>query len=180
MKLKIHVVILAALSFFNIVAGAPQPIPAPPPPTPSPISAYIDSISLAPIGAIKTAGFSGASQWGAGLDLGVSVNPFVSIHVANLAFEGPKGQDSFGGLLVDETDILVKAKISRFSTDSFGIYGIGGANRNWDTQDWGFSVGLGAELAFNKHLSLIADYSLRAWFNHPKDSLGRAGINFSF
>jgi hypothetical protein len=131
---------------------------------------------VAPIGAIRTADITGASEWGAGLDVGYKVNPFVSLHVANLTFEG----DSWGGLLVDETDLYAKAKFTKFSTDSFTLFGIAGGQRDWVEEDWGFGVGLGASLNFNKHVSLSVDYSLRAWFNRDKDSLARVALNFSF
>ena len=108
-------------------------------------ASWLSSVTVAPVGAIKTADITGASQWGAGLDLGANVNPFVSLHVVNLSFEGPgqsslydkktkenisAGQDAWGGRLVDETDLLVKAKIARFSTESFSVYAIGGGLRD--------------------------------------------------
>jgi hypothetical protein len=144
---------------------------------------WIDAVTIAPIGAIKTRDFVGASQYGAGLDIGFNVNKFVSIHIANLSFEGADAQ--WGGLAVDETDILVKAKLARFADESFSIYGIAGAASDWDTRRWGMSAGVGVELSLSKHFSLAADYSLRAWFegnkiNSSSDSLARAMVNFSF
>lgn len=155
---------------------------------------WIDGITIAPVGAVRTADITGASEWGAGLDLGVKVNPFVSLHVVNLSFEGQghskeyseekleytTGPHSWGGSVIDETALLAKAKISRFSNETFSLYAIGGGQRDWEADDWGFSAGAGVELAFNKRLSLAADYSLRAWFNRDKDSLLRAMVNLSF
>lgn len=154
---------------------------------------WIDSITLAPVGALKTADITGHSEWGAGVDLGVKLNPFVSLHVVNLAFEGPghttveskkgsttTGPHSWGGSVVDETALLAKARIARFSTETVSLYGIGGGLRDWTEDDWGFSAGAGVELAFSKRFSLAADYSLRAWFNRDKDSLLRALVNISF
>lgn len=159
---------------------------------------WINGVTLAPVGALRTAGITGSSEWGAGIDLGAKVNPFVSLHVVNLSFEGngdsttiktehgsaTRESDAWGGRLVDETDILVKAKIARFSTESFSLYGIGGGVRDWNGERWGVSVGAGMELAFNKHLSLGADYSVRPYFKavngSSKDSLLRALVNITF
>jgi len=154
---------------------------------------WLNGVTLSPVGAIKMHDITGSSEWGTGLDLGVKVNPFVSLHVVNLAFEGKghstaktsdglttTGPHSWGGSVIDETALLVKAKIARFSTESFSLYGIGGGLREWGEDDWGFSAGAGVELAFNKRFSIAADYSLRAWFNRDKDALARALLNFSF
>jgi hypothetical protein len=152
------------------------------------------------VGAIRTIDLNGRSEWGAGLDLGVKVNPFVSIHVVNLAFEGPgqsvidmgkggsatTGPNSWGGTAVDETDILVKAIISPMSTDRVFVYALAGGVHTWgEEQRWGLSAGGGVELKLNKTFSVAGDYSVRM-FSSPAsdgsslDGLTRALINIRF
>lgn len=163
--------------------------------------AWYEALTVAPIGAVKTLDITGQSQWGAGLRVGYSVNPYVSIVVDNLSFEGPgetshgtktkggfesvtTGPDKWGGSLVDESDFLVKAKIASLSTEKFSLYGIGGGLRDWDLQSWGFQAGLGAELSVSKHVSLFSDYSLQALFKDEngssKRSLLKFGVGISF
>lgn len=160
-------------------------------------SKWIDSFTIAPVGAVQTADITGRSQYGAGFDVAVGVNPFVSIHVVNLAFEGPgqsveevktkesfgsrtTGPNSWGGSAIDETDLLLKAKISKFSNETFSLFGIGGGLRDWNLDDWGFQAGLGVELSFSKQVSLSGEYSLQALFNHEKRSQILAKLNFTF
>jgi opacity protein-like surface antigen len=148
---------------------------------PSATASWINSITVAPVGAIRTIDLNGRSEWGAGLDLGVKVNPFVSIHVVNLAFEGPgqntqevktketfgtrtTGPNSWAGSAIDETDVLLKARINKFSNESVSLYGIGGGLHTWEKNDrWGLSVGAGLEYRFNKNFGLGADYSVRMY-----------------
>lgn len=160
---------------------------------------WIDSITVAPVGALKTADLDGPSQWGAGFLIGANVNPFVAIQVRALSFEGEgkstserktdkgfgpvtTGEDDWGGRLIDEISILVPARISRFSSESFSLLVIPSGNYDLNNDDYGIGVGLGAELAFNKTFSLSVDYSVRAWFHKPThvDSLVTGQVNLKF
>lgn len=164
---------------------------------PSESKSWIDSISIAPVGALKTEHLDGPSQWGAGLDLGANVNPFVSIHVVNLSFEGAGqttiakngrhtatkvGEDPWGGLLVDETDLQIDAKISRFSNESFSLHLVGGAQTDWNSKDYGVNVGLKLALDFSKNFRIAGGYTLRTWLKAQTkvDSLVTAQVEFSF
>lgn len=137
---------------------------------------WIDSITVAPVGVVRWNDLAGSPDYGAGVDLGVRVNKFVSIHVQNLAYE----TCDWGGSAIDETALLVQADITRFSNESFTPYFLGGGVRDWDREDWGFQAGLGARINFNKRVSLGADYSLRAFFNHEKDGQLRGYLQASF
>lgn len=138
---------------------------------------WIDSITAAPVAVLKTADIDGASTLGAGVDLGVGLNKFVSLHATAIAFE----DNHWRGSTVDESELYGKATFARYKNESFTLYGKGGAVRDWGQDLWGFGVGLGAELKFNKRVSLAADYTLRAWFKErDKDSLARALVNISF
>lgn len=152
---------------------------------------WIDNLSLAPVGAIRTVDLNEESEWGMGLDIGYLVNPFVSLHVVNLAFEGPghsrsevsnneggtvhggsrtTGPHSWGGTAIDETDLLVKAIISPFSTEKLSVYALAGGVHTWgDNQRWGLSAGGGLSYNFNQTFSLAGDYSVRM-FHEPDDS----------
>ena len=148
---------------------------------------FLDGFSLAPVGALKTAHLDGPSQWGTGLDLGYDVNPFVGIHVLNLSFEGPGktaglGEDRWGGLLVDETDVQVDAKISSLSYEKFSLHLLGGGQTDWNDNNYGVNVGLKAQLDFSKHAGIAAGYSIRTWFKGETkaDSLATLSAIFSF
>ena len=138
-------------------------------------SSILDEITVAPVAALKSEGITGASTFGAGLDLGYNINKFVSIHASSLAFE-----DWRGGV-VDETEVFGKANFVKFAGEAVQLYGKGGFVRDWGDESWATSVGLGAELKLSKNISVGADYSIRAWFSdREKDSLARALVSISF
>lgn len=167
---------------------------------------WVSRLSIAPVGAIRTVDLNGSSEWGMGIDVGVSVNPFVSLHCVNLAFEGPghsrtsvqdeegtghngsrtTGPHSWGGTAIDETDLLVKAVISPFSTEKLSVYALAGGVHTWgDNHRWGLSAGGGVALNLNKTFSVAGDYSVRM-FHEPDasgsslDSLIRALVRIEF
>ena len=138
-------------------------------------ASILDEITVAPVAALKSEGITGASTFGAGLDLGYNINKFVSIHASSLAFE-----DWRGGV-VDETEVFGKANFVKFAGEAVQLYGKGGFVRDWGDESWATSVGLGAELKLSKNISVGADYSIRAWFSdREKDSLARALVSISF
>lgn len=177
------------------------------PPANDPVySGWLDRVSIAPVGAIRTVDMNGHSEWGFGIDAGVAVNPFVSLHVVNLAFEGPghtsssggssdggegpngttTGPHSWGGSAIDETDLLVKAVISPFSSERISVYALAGGVRTWgEDERWGLSAGGGAELKLNKTFSVAGDYSVRMFSEADSngsslDSLIRALVRIEF
>jgi hypothetical protein len=141
---------------------------------------WIDKVSVSTVGAVKTEHLDGPSQWGAGLDIGANLNPFVGIHIVNLSFEGADHQ--WGGLAVDETELLVDAKLSRFSNENFSLHLVSGGQWDWNDHDYGINAGLKVELALNKTLAVSAGYSIRTWFKGQTrvDSLATAAITASF
>lgn len=140
-------------------------------------ASILDEITVAPVAAIKSEGITGASTFGAGLDLGVGINKFVSIHAASLAFES----DSWRSSTIDESEIYGRANFVKFAKEKFVFYGKGGVVRDWNDEAWATSVGLGADLRVAKNVALAADYSIRAWFSdREKNSLARALISISF
>lgn len=169
---------------------------------PAKTESWLSRLSIAPLGAIRTVDLNGHSEWGFGIDVGVAVNPFVSLHVANLAFEGPghskespqhkdghtvtTGPHSWGGSAIDETDLLVKAIISPFSTEKLSVYASAGGVRVWgEDERWGLSAGGGVAYNFNKTFSVAGDYSVRMYSEPDSsgsslDSLLRALVRFEF
>jgi hypothetical protein len=150
---------LAALAVINVCKSA----------------SILDEISVAPVAALRTEGITGASTFGAGLDIGYDINKFVSIHSTSLAFEDWRGGS------IDETSLYGKANFVKFAKESFQLYGIGGFVRDWNDEAWGTSVGLGAELKLSKNIAVGADYSIRAWFSdREQDSVVRLLGTISF
>lgn len=143
---------------------------------------FIEGITVSPVGVLKTEHLDGPSQWGSGLDIGAHINPFVSLHVVNLSFEGDGKQDPWGGLLVDETDLQVDAMLSSFSTEKFSLHLVAGGQTQWIDNDYGINAGLRADLALNKHVSVSAGYSIRTWFKSETrvDSLATLALNLKF
>jgi len=144
----------------------------------APKQSILDGISIAPVVAYKQAGFDhGPSSVGAGIDLGLPVNKFVSIHVRNLAFED---NDQWGGSAVDETTLYGRADFASFVNQKLKLFGTGGGTRYWQTEEWGFGVGLGVEYRFTKNLSIQASEEVWALTKSSKEWLSLVGITWKF
>ena len=137
---------------------------------------FIDSFTAAPVAALKTADLKGESTFGTGVDLGVGINKFVSIHITGLTYE----TDGWRSSAIDESEAYVSADLTRFANDSFIVSLKGGAVTDWNDQSYGMAVGLGARVQLSKSLSVGADYTVRAWLDGPeqKDSLARAFLTW--
>ena len=140
-------------------------------------ASILDEITFAPVAAIKSEGITGASTFGAGIDIGFDINKFVSIRSSSLAFES----DGWHSSVVDETEVYGRANFIKYAKESFVLYGKGGVVRDWNDEAWATSIGLGADLRLHEHVSVGTDYSIRAWFSdRTKDSVARAFVQFSF
>ena len=140
------------------------------------IAEWISKISVSPLGAIRGAEITGRNDWGFGLDLGVPINRYASLHLVNLAYEDHDWRTS----AIDDTALNLEYQFKGFSTDSFSPYATFGSVHSWSQDDWGFSFGLGAKFKFNEYFSAGADYSLRAWFDTEEDSLARFYLQISY
>lgn len=159
--------ILSAVLAVTVVIGA----------APARSASILDEITVAPVAALQTENLVGESHFGAGVDLGFNVNPFVSVHGTALSYD----TENWGGSVVDESELYGRANFVKFKNESFVFYGKGGLVRDWQQSLWGFGVGAGAELRLSKNVSLASDYTVRAWFKgRDKDSLARALVQFSF
>lgn len=138
----------------------------------------LSEISVAPVAAYQQAEFThGPGQWGAGVDLQLPVNPFVSLRLRNLAFEQ---DDRFGGSVVDETALYGRADFKPTKSDKFYLFGVGGGSRHWDAEDWSLGLGLGAEYRFTKNVSVNIERDIRAYFKGGRDWLTTAAVRFTF
>lgn len=136
----------------------------------------IGEIQIAPVAALRTDGLNGQSDFGAGLDLGIGVNKFVSLHATALAYE----TEDWRSATVDESEFYVRADLTKFSFEKFIPYFKGGGQVDWNEGDFGLGVGGGARIPFTKKqvFALGGDYTVRAWFSRAgkssKDSVARA------
>lgn len=189
--------IALALALFTLIATAGEPqvdraalhLNAP---TNAPVQVdnWWTKFSISPYGAVKHPDF-GKPVWGAGLDLGYQINRTVSLHLANSIFDAPDittkndstELDWWSGSAIDETEVLFRADLIRgggAGRDRFVGYLIGGGSRDWEAEDWGFGVGIGAELRFTKNVSIGADSRIRAWFDQDKDVITRGFVSLRF
>lgn len=133
-------------------------------------------LSVETLGAVKHADFAGKPLYGAGADVALKFNKFVTAHVRALAYE----TDNWGGGAIDEGSLLVEARLLSSANGKISLSAIGGGHHDFGRGDWGF--GIGAKVAANIYgpLSIFAQDEVRAWFNGPKDNLATAGLEFSF
>jgi opacity protein-like surface antigen len=144
----------------------------------APADDLLGKLTVAPFASLKGAEITGDNTLGAGLDAGLGVNDFVSIHIANITLE----LNGWRSSVVDETEAYGRADFSPLKDISFVLYGKGGATRNWNNDAWALGVGVGAQYSFTKNVGIGADYTINAWFNGPEDksSLARAFFQLSF
>lgn len=137
---------------------------------------YLDNISVSPYAAVTHHNITDGESWGAGLDVGLGINPYVSIHALNVTYSDNDWRSS----AIDETSVLVKARLIRNASETLSLYGLAGGDRQWTSDDWAFGAGLGIELRVSKHVSVTADTRIRSWFNAEEDLQTRAALNIRF
>jgi hypothetical protein len=163
----------AALALAGIAAAMNCQVRAGEPAKPN----LLDKVSIAAVGAHQQADFAhGPGQWGAGLDAGLSLHRFVSLHLRNLAFE----QNEWRGSVVDETSLYGRADWRPLKSDKFHLYGTGGGTRHWTDEDWSLALGAGAEYRFNKTVALSAAREIRAHFKGQRDWLTTVTLRWTF
>jgi hypothetical protein len=165
-KLGLVASIMAAGLLSSSAADAPKPVE----------KSWWTDISVSPYGAVVHPNFD-KPLYGAGLDLGYSINKTVSLHGSVLSYEGP---DNWKGSAVDEGSLLFRADLIKYSQERFVAYVLGGGDRSFELDDWAFGVGIGAELRFTKNLSVGVDSRIRAWFNQEKDVISRGYVSVRF
>lgn len=134
-------------------------------------------LSVETLGVIRHKNITQGPAYGAGVDIGYKFNKYVSGHVRAVAYE----ENDWGGSVIDEGSLLVRATLLRSENNAFSLYAIGGGDRSFGViEDWGFSVGLGARLTLYKQLHIGADSRVRAWIKQEKDLVSSAFIGLSF
>jgi len=141
-------------------------------------ASYLDNISVSPYAAVTHHNITDGQSWGAGADLGLGINKFVSIHGTVLGYS----EDDWGGKAIDEVGLYGKARLVRNANETLSLYGLAGADRDLAASDWAIGVGLGVELRIAKNFSLFGDSRVRAWFREGRteDLQTRAGVNIRF
>lgn len=170
MKTKL-LALLAILAAFVINASEPAPAAS----AKKESKSWWTDFSVSPYGAVNHPNF-GKPQYGAGLDVGYSINKTVSLHGTALAYES----DRWGGSTIDEASVLFRADLIRASKERFVTYVLAGGDRDFERDDWAFGAGIGAELRLARNFSLGADSRIRAFFNHDKDLITRGFLSFRF
>jgi hypothetical protein len=136
-------------------------------------NSWISNFSIAPFGTVSHPDF-GRPVWGAGISVGYYANQYVSLHLDNTIYDSPGWFDHSA---IDRTSLLIKASLSLDDKERFIIYILGAGDRSWELEDWGFGVGPGAEVRFNRHFSLSLDSRIIAWMNNEKSLDTRAALN---
>jgi hypothetical protein len=168
MKSKTLLAVILAILSIALLAPAAEPAKAE-------TKSWWTDFSVSPFGAVTHPGFNGP-VYGTGIDVGYAINRTVSLHVASLAYE----TDNWKGPAIDESSLLFRADLIRYSKERFVAYALGGADRDWDRDDWAFGVGIGAEVRLAKNLSLGLDSRIRAWFKNEKDVQTRGFFSLRF
>lgn len=168
--------LLALLLTAVTALAADPPKPAPPEEQPS----FLHNISVSPFGTIVHDGIGDGESYGAGLALSYGINPFVSLELSATTYSDNDWRDE----AIDESALLVKARLLKDESERFSLYAIAGADRDWGREDWALSGGLGVNLKVHQNVSLFVDSRLRAWMaddnGKTKDIATRAGLSLSF
>ncbi len=120
---------------------------------------------------------SNQDTYGVGADVAYNFNAWVKAHIRAVAYESP---DHWRGGAVDEGSALVEARLFQSENQSVSLSAIGGADRDFRAQDWGFSVGARASLVIYGPFYVGAESRIRAWFKQEKDLVSTvfAGLTF--
>lgn len=169
---------LIALAVVHLVQGANDDPAKVNPPAQAKATSYLADISVSPFATVVHHNITDGQSWGAGLDVGLGINKFVSLHLAGTTYS----EENWGNSAIDEASLLAKCRLVRNANETLSLYGIGGADRDFNTDDWAIGIGLGVELRVHKNVSLFGDSRVRAWFREGRteDLQTRAGINLSF
>ena len=140
---------------------------------------FLENISVSPYATVVHDGISDGESYGAGLALGLHVNPFVSIELSATTYSDNDWRDE----AIDESAVLGRFRIVKNASETVSLYGIAGGDRDWGRDDWALSAGAGVQLRVSKNVALFGDSRLRAWLGghegKTKDIATRVGISIS-
>jgi len=184
-RIKLAVLVILAILATVLFAHAGTP-PVPPALTkPAPKQAVAQEVKswwtdyqVSTFAVITQPNLVNAPLYGAGIDVGYAINKTVELHLSNLAYE----RDNWGGSAIDESALIVRADLIKYSKERLIFYVLSSGERDWWHDEWGFGAGAGAELRFNRNLSIGADYRIRAWFSgeREKDGQTRGFLSYRF
>lgn len=135
---------------------------------------YLSNLSIDTQGAVRHVSIDGPIQYGAGLNVNYSFNKYVTGYVRALSYSDWKHS------AVDEGGLGIWATVLESANKGLSLNVVGGLNRDFESEDWGFGLGLGPELKLSKHVSVFAAAEVRTWIKQDKDILTTFGFNFHF
>lgn len=160
------------------------------------LPSWMDGISISPEFAVRYKKIAdGDAVTGAGLDIGLPINKYVSLHVEALAYSEEESwkitkddkdgrlvtrhDDGWGGSAIDESSLLIRANLFRYE-ETLRLYAVAGPSRDWVADDWGLGAGLGIEYRFGKNVAVGPDFRLRYWDKQPRDGLLTTKLSINF
>lgn len=133
-------------------------------------------LSVETLAVIRSAGITDSTDYGAGVDLGLKLNAYVTGHVRAVAYSN----DDWRGSAVDAGSLLVEAKLLTSANKKVTLSAIGGVTRYFGEEDWAFGVGPRVSVSLTKNLSLVGETQIEALFKGDKNLITSAGLQFSF
>lgn len=131
-------------------------------------------LSVETLGVIRHQGITHGEDYGAAVGVGYNLNKTVKLGVRVVSYSN----DDWRGGIVDEASALVTAKL--ISLGKLNLSAVGGADRDFAADEWGFSTGLRVDVPISKRVSLVAESRIRAWFAGEKDLISGIGLQLSF
>lgn len=131
-------------------------------------------LSVETLGVIRHQGITQGEDYGAAVGIGYNLNKTVKLGVRVVSYSN----DDWRGGIVDEASALVTAKL--VSLGNLNLSAVGGADRDFSSDEWGFSTGLRVDVPLSKRVSLVAESRIRAWFAGEKDLISGIGLQLSF
>lgn len=167
MKSKLYTILIGAIAFVSMAIGClAQDAPKEP-----------LRLSFETLGVIRYSDIgSGHQDYGVGLDAGYEFNRYVIGHVRAISYQN----DDWGGSVVDEGSLLVEARLFSSQNSRVSLSAIGGADRDFDRDKWGLSVGLRPSLWIWKGLSLVTEARIRAWMGQQEDLSVVGALQYKF
>lgn len=140
-------------------------------------ASFLSGIYLETVGVYRIPNVTETGEWGAGLELGVNLSKKVSLGVQNVGYRNP---DNFGGILVDETSVVVHTTLFSDESGKLSLGVDASGVRQWKQDDWGFGVGPSLSYGFTPNFYASAAIQIRSFMDGDKDLYIPVGLGFSF
>jgi hypothetical protein len=131
-------------------------------------------LSVETLGVIRHQNITDGEDYGVAVGVGYNLNKTVRLGVRLVSYSN----DDWRGGVVDEASALVTARL--VSLGKLNLSAIGGADRDFGADEWGFSTGLRVDVPLSKRMSLVAESRIRAWFAGEKDLISGLGLQIGF